>query len=1008
MKPAREATESESPGDILEPLAEAGGPIPPIQRPRLRALLLKALQRRLTLVVAPSGFGKTIALRDAVTECGSQVIWLTITADDSSAERLAQRVTEEASSIEAAPAVRPGPHDAPAVECERVLASLLQGGDSSGLHVVLDGVDRSPSPDLVVAFALRLLSATPPGAKVAITGTVMPVAALDSLARIGQLAIVGPDRLALSRSEVNEALRRWACLEEDEIIDVACRVTAGWPRGIAAIAAAFPEKPAEGEMLRSSVIWACRPPGDSALRSLDLVDRELLLSISLLPAIEPADADTLTGVPGMGQRLRRLLESGTAPMARVGGRYVIENRTRDRLNAVLAAEIGAARMSERWAAAGRILEARGNLEDAISAYVKAGDGAQASRVLQAIGLSVVLDQDPGLLCPLADGLVRCAGVDDHGRALLGFMALVRGTHSLHPAIEPSGTDRGSIPEARPASPDAGEEPGLLWGWRKIARLLPEATPWTLVWDAWRLLDIGAGREAEPLIREAMETLAGDTHGFHWSLALICRARLHCHRGEYGAARAALARITAGEDSAFTSLMRERWLAEADALEGDLASATNRVESMMDLSARLRATGLRRELMGLAGMCAVWGGDLEGARSRAAEAEAEGMASFRIDHCRRLIARSTGSSVPATDGAGGEMAHGDGARLWDRLLLGFLLLREGYAEPAGELFDDVTARADAERAAHVWANAMVCRAYASERRGDGEGARADLLRFCEAMVLHGFKFLPASDSDLVLWAERAASTWWPDRRLAARRIIAAAAGRDQPVVADAPRARIEIHTLGALQLLVGGATQERGWNANRKAKRFFGLLLASPSHRISLDEAADTLWPDGDPDKIKHSLHNEVSNLRKILSAAGAGGHVEVRTEHGSYRLYCADDVEITDRAFERSAERGLAAVAGRQYDEAVPLLRAAATLYRGKFLEDARYESFAESRRAFLSELLVRCLHALAEIPSTCIQLNLPTKARYYLGLMKTRIVEDLDVPVPEWAAELEEKLNRM
>ena len=257
-----------------------------------------------------------------------------------------------------------------------------------------------------------------------------------------------------------------------------------------------------------------------------------------------------------------------------------------------------------------------------------------------------------------------------------------------------------------------------------------------------------------------------------------------------------------------------------------------------------------------------------------------------------------------------------------------------------------------------------------------------------------------------------------------RIMAAAMGREQPVAADTPHAHIKIRTLGELQLLVGGATQERAWNANRKAKRFFGLLLASPSHRISLDEAADALWPDGDPDKIKHSLHNEVSNLRKILSAAGARGHVELRTEHGSYRLYCADDVEITDRSFERSAERGLAAVAGRQYDEAVLLLRAAATLYRGKFFEDARYEPFAESRRAFLSELLVRCLHALAEIPSTtpddalvwwqkaieadpcdeaayrevaqvCIQLNLPTKARYWLELMKTRIVQDLDVPMP-------------
>ena len=139
-------------------------------------------------------------------------------------------------------------------------------------------------------------------------------------------------------------------------------------------------------------------------------------------------------------------------------------------------------------------------------------------------------------------------------------------------------------------------------------------------------------------------------------------------------------------------MKERWLAEADAFEGDLEPATNRAERMMDLSARLRATGCRRELIGLVGSCAVWGGDLERARALVAQAEAEGLASCRINYCRRLLARSTGSSAPASDEARGEVADDDGSGLWARLLVGFLALREGHAERAGELFDDVTAHA----------------------------------------------------------------------------------------------------------------------------------------------------------------------------------------------------------------------------------------------------------------------------------------------------------------------------
>ena len=541
MRRAPEAAVSAPPGEIHWPSAEATVPIPLIHRPHLRALLLKAFQRRLTLVVAPSGFGKTIALRDAVAACGSASIWLGITSADSSAERLARRVTETVFSIAGARAVRPGPQG-PGRGVREDPDILVRDRHFSGLHLVFDGVNESPSPDLIASFALRLLGATPAGVRVAIAGTLMPMVALDGLARFGQLAIIGPDRLAFSRSEAKEALRGWGCGEEDAAMKVAYQVTAGWPRGIAAIAAAFPEKPAEGEILRSSIIWACRPTDDIASHSLDPVDREILLSISVLPTIKPADADALTGVPGIGQRLRGLLGSGSTPMAHVGGRYVIENRARSRLNAVLAAEIGTERMSERWAAAGRILEVRGDLEDALSAYVKAGDGARASRVLQSIGLTSVLDRDPSLLSPLADGLARCAELGDHGRAVLGFMALVREPRSFITGIQPQGADRGTIPGTIPASPDSREEPDRFGDWQRIANLLPEPIQWTMLWDAWRLLDLGAGREAKPLIRQAVEALAGGTQGFQWTWALICMARLHCHRGEYGAARAVLARV----------------------------------------------------------------------------------------------------------------------------------------------------------------------------------------------------------------------------------------------------------------------------------------------------------------------------------------------------------------------------------------------------------------------------------------------------------------------------------
>ena len=58
-----------------------------VSRPRLLARLNEGLHRKLTLISAPAGFGKTTLLSAWVAGCDRQVAWLSLDAGDSDPAR---------------------------------------------------------------------------------------------------------------------------------------------------------------------------------------------------------------------------------------------------------------------------------------------------------------------------------------------------------------------------------------------------------------------------------------------------------------------------------------------------------------------------------------------------------------------------------------------------------------------------------------------------------------------------------------------------------------------------------------------------------------------------------------------------------------------------------------------------------------------------------------------------------------------------------------------------------
>src|SRR5436309_15659063 len=89
--------------------------IPPLRpnvviRPRLIERLNEGLQRKLTLIAAPAGFGKTTLLSAWVAGCGRAVAWLSLDEKDSDPTRFLTYLIGTIQTI--APAVGPSLLDA--------------------------------------------------------------------------------------------------------------------------------------------------------------------------------------------------------------------------------------------------------------------------------------------------------------------------------------------------------------------------------------------------------------------------------------------------------------------------------------------------------------------------------------------------------------------------------------------------------------------------------------------------------------------------------------------------------------------------------------------------------------------------------------------------------------------------------------------------------------------------------------------------------------------------------
>lgn len=172
------------------------------------------------------------------------------------------------------------------------------------------------------------------------------------------------------------------------------------------------------------------------------------------------------------------------------------------------------------------------------------------------------------------------------------------------------------------------------------------------------------------------------------------------------------------------------------------------------------------------------------------------------------------------------------------------------------------------------------------------------------------------------------------------------------VVQIPNAHLIIQALGKASVIVGGKLLTLSdWQTQTVRDLFFYFLTNKKS--LTREQIAETLWTDLDnPQKLKLRFKNALYRLRKAV------GQEVITYEDVFYSFNRSLDFEYDVEAFESFLER---AKLTTKLEEQIEFYQKAVDLVRGPFLEDI-YADWALFEREHLSQIYLSTLLTLAEL----------------------------------------------
>ena len=287
-----------------------------VLRPRLTERLNEGLRRRLTLVSAPAGFGKTTLLGEWVAGCGRPAAWLSLDESDNDPTRFLSYLVAALQTIsagvgEGALGMLRSPQPSPT---ESTLTALLNeiSTTPNDFVLVLDdyhAIDAKPVDD-ALAFVLEHL---PPRMHLVIATREDPQLPLARLRARGQLGELRAADLRFTPSEAAEFLEgvMGLSLSAEDVAALDTR-TEGWIAGLQLAALSMQGREDASEFVKAFA-------GDNRYVVDYLVEevlqqqpesvRSFLLQTSVLDRLSGPLCDAVTGQED-GRRMLEALERG--------------------------------------------------------------------------------------------------------------------------------------------------------------------------------------------------------------------------------------------------------------------------------------------------------------------------------------------------------------------------------------------------------------------------------------------------------------------------------------------------------------------------------------------------------------------------------------------------------------------------------------------------------------------------------------------------------------------------
>lgn len=991
-----------------------------LARPRLEALFDDWRDRRLVLVTAGAGFGKTSLLSAAADACARPVFWYTLDQMDADPAVLRDHLLAAVSGGEARGCGKP----------DRDLGESVHRlrGRADGTVIVLDDLQLAAGIPDTLAYLERLVRYLPAGHTLCLASREPLDLATMKLRTQGAVAELQAADLAFRPDEAAAlfSARYPAAVLDAPLAEQIVAQTEGWAAGLEILLQAL-DDPGPDAVREALARLSGAGSGwfayfaEEVLDQLPAADRTLLRRAALLPRLDGELCDAALEMDGCGRRLADLSRRNlfTFPVGGPRGSYRFHHLFRDVLLALQERDGGGTETRNIRRRAARILETRGEWDDAMLAHAEGGDPRAALALLERHGEALLGSGRHETLGRVLD-LLPASTLANRPRALLVLGRVQEARGDLNAAVA---TYRSALPHA-----DSGRRRvelmrsaarGLMRrgdfqpcinlcrkALREPARIDATTRGRLLEQIGVSLCDLGRLDEGEALLREAREIFDrvrgadGEAHAFY-----LLQSNIHYRRGDFRRAKDAARR-------ALVVFRRRGDLRRVCHCLGVLAHIAGDACEVRE-SRELAGEGLRlagsldyplmegycRHAMGRSALAT---GDIEGAAEHFADAERcgervgeSGLLVLPLLGRAEAVARAGRRHEARRLAADGRQASLDKKLVYQQAQADYLL---GCLE------------SDPKRAGRHWREAeSVMRRIGMHydlhrlllaRLAAGDVARRDaparLAELIEGIGELGHEFLFT-----VLDRERAL-TVLPDglrsadvageagrhlvelgadavpvlepllrddeaelraRAAAVIEHIGGAAARTALATEDEPPPGdpLSIRALGPLEVEFDGRTLVFDDWRSKRALRLFQYLLVRRFRWVPRDEIIEALWPVTELDKGSNNLRQTVYVLRRTLAGGDGDGRADrfVRYRNEALRLEPGDGYDYDVETCEEILQEAEALWSRGEAESAAEPVLAAVRLYRGHFLAESPYEEFTAEEREQLRDRMLRDLGRL-------------------------------------------------